>query len=63
MQTMQHFAGRAYAAMLMTLLMATLKPCINKLQVWIDEGVLDDPFDEMLLCSGELSHRLPGCRL
>ena len=39
----------------MRLLLAALKPSAEKLQLWIDEGSLNDHFDEMPICKGDCS--------
>ena len=47
------FAGREFAAVLRRLLLAALKPSVDRLQLWVEEGFLEDYFDEFLICTGE----------
>ena len=39
--------------MLMRLLLAALRPSVEKLQLWVEEGSLNDHFDEMPICKGD----------
>lgn len=37
----------------MRLLLAALRPTMDKLQLWIEQGTLEDHFDETIICQGE----------
>lgn len=39
----------------MRLLLAALRPAVERLQLWVEEGSLSDHFDEMPICKGDHS--------
>ena len=51
------FAGRASAAVVMRLLLRALRPTLDALEPWIQQGRLEDHLDELMVCKGDVPLR------
>ena len=56
-------AGRQHTAILMRLLLASIRPMVDSLQLWAEEGLVVDHLGEALICQGgapRAAHMLPS---
>ena len=56
-------AGRQHTAILMRLLLASIRPMVDSLQLWAEEGLVVDHLSEALICQGgapRAAHMLPS---
>ena len=56
-------AGRQHTAILMRLLLASLRPMVDSLQLWVEEGLVVNHLSEALVCRGGAprgAHMLPS---